>query len=103
MNIITRAFKPWGEKSALSFQAFNEYLRGEAGTPVINMVTTVANPYKECHNLHMNEVWEPLNGSNAQAKSDQRLAKRGGSCCSRHGEGILIGERRKRLRSAKVP
>ena len=91
MNIITCAFKPWGENSALSFRAFNEYLRSDAGTPVINMETTVDKPYKECLNLHMNALWKPWHGSNAQAKTDHRLPKRGGSECARHGGGFWLG------------
>ena len=56
MSIITHAFKPGDENSALSFQAFNEYLRSDAGTPVIKMETTVDKPYKESYNLHVNIV-----------------------------------------------
>ena len=91
MNIITCAFKPWGENSALSFRAFNEYLRSDAGTPVINMETTVDKPYKAGLNLHMNAIWKLWHGSNAQAKTDHRLPKRGGSECARHGGGFWLG------------
>ena len=87
MNIITCAFKPWGENSALSFRAFNEYLRSDAGTPVINMETTVDKPYKAGLNLHMNAIWKLWHGGNAKAKTDERLPKRGGSDCARHGVG----------------